>query len=94
MNRSSRAFRATLVNSIFGYTAQGLSVIAIPLYLSTLGAEGYGLMVTVLSFMGYFSFADAGLSWGSMVLIAHAHGRSNKAEIAHIVRHAILLAAG
>jgi O-antigen/teichoic acid export membrane protein len=94
MSRSFRALHSTLVNSAFGYAAQGLSIVAIPLYLSTLGTEGYGLMLTVLQCMGYLSFADAGLSWGSMVLIAHAHGRGSKTEIAHIVRHSIVLAIG
>jgi O-antigen/teichoic acid export membrane protein len=94
MNRTSRALHSTLVVSIFGYAAQGLSLVAIPLFLATVGAEGYGLMVTVMAFMGYLTFADAGLSWGSMILIAQAHGRGGKTEIAHIVRHSIVLAAG
>jgi len=94
MNRISRALRSTLVVSAFGYTAQALSLVAIPLFLGTVGAEGYGLMVTVMAFMGYLNFADAGLSWGSMILIAQAHGRGSKAEIAHVVRHAMVLAAG
>src|SRR5579871_2838854 len=94
MNRTSRALRSTVVVSAFGYAAQGLSLVAIPLFLSTVGAEGYGLMVTVLAFMGYLNFADAGLSWGSMILIAQAHGRNSKTEIAHIVRHSAVLAAG
>ncbi len=49
-------------------------------------------MVTVLAFTGYLNFADAGLSWGSMILIAHAHGRQDRAMIAHITRHSAVLA--
>ncbi|MGA3006557.1 MAG: oligosaccharide flippase family protein, partial [Opitutaceae bacterium] len=94
MNRSSRAFRSTLVVSGFSYATQGLSIVAVPLFLSTVGAEGYGLMLTVLSIVGYLNFADAGLSWGSMILIAQAHGRGGKTEIANIVRHSAVLAAG
>ncbi len=63
-------------------------------YLATLGAEGYGLMLTVLAFIGYLNFADAGLSWGSMVLIAHAHGQQDREKIAHITCHSAVLAAG
>ena len=73
--------------------AQALSLAAIPLYLTTIGAEGYGLMVTVMALMGYLGFADAGLSCGSMILIAQAHGREGRSEIAHIVRHSAVLAA-
>ncbi len=94
MSRSYRAFRSTVVVSLLGYCAQGLSLVAIPLFLKTVGAEGYGLMVTVMAFMGYLTFADAGLSWGSMILIAQAEGRGDRASIAHIVRHGVLLALG
>lgn len=93
MSRTARAFRTTLVVSAFGYAAQGLSLIAIPLFLSTVGVGAYGLMVTVMAFCGYLNFADAGLSWGSMILIAQAHGRGNNVQIAHVIRHAIVLAA-
>ncbi len=69
-------------------------MVAIPVFLATVGIDAYGLMVTVMAFSGYLNFADAGLSWGSMILIAQANGRGAKAEIAHVVRHAIMLAAG
>ena len=94
MNRFQKAFRATMIDSGFGYASQALSFFSLPLFLATLGAEGYGLMVTVLAFTGYLNFADAGLSWGSMVLIAHAHGQQDKDRIAHITRHSAVLAAG
>lgn len=93
-DREHRALRTTVVASTFGYLAQALSLVAIPLFLGTLGASGYGLMVTVMAFMGYLCFADAGLSWGSMILIAQAHGRDGKTEIAHIIRHSAVLAIG
>lgn len=94
MNRTSRATRATLLTTGFGYAAQALSVIAIPLYLRCLGAEGYGLIVTTMSFMGYLNFADAGLSWGSMILIGQANGRGDRALIGKIVRNSMVLATG
>ena len=94
MSRSLRAFRATVVVSGLGYVSQALSLVAIPLFLRIVGADGYGLMVTVMAFMGYVGFADAGLGWGSMVLIAQAHGRNDRAAIAHIMRHSAVLAAG
>jgi|SRR5271165_1949742 len=93
MSRFQRVLRATVIESGFGYAAQALSLVSLPLFLSTLGAGGYGLMVTVFAFTGYLNFADAGLSWGSMILIAHAHGRHDRAMIAHITRHSAVLAA-
>lgn len=94
MNRFQRAFDTTVVVTAFGYANQALSLFSLPLFLSTLGTGGYGLMITVLALMGYLGFADAGLSWGSMILIAQANGRGSRAEIAHIVRHSMVLALG
>ena len=93
LGRSTRALRSTLVVTGLGYTAQALSLVAIPLFLRTVGDTGYGLMVTVMALVGYLGFADAGLSWGSMILIAQSHGRGSTSEIAHVVRHSAVLAA-
>ena len=92
MNRNARAFRATALFTGFGYAAQALSLVAIPLYLRTIGADGYGLMVLTLTFMGYLNFADAGLSWGSMILVGQAHGRQDRPLIGKIVRNSVVLA--
>lgn len=94
MNRVSRAARAAILFTGFGYAAQALSLAAIPLYLSSIGANGYGLMVLTMSFMGYLNFADAGLSWGSMILIGQAHGLQDRALIGKIVRNSAVLATG
>lgn len=94
MKRESKAFFSTAVMAGFGYTAQLLSLFAIPLYLRTLGTENYGLMVTMAAFMGYLSFADAGLNWGTMILISHAAGRQSRDEIALVMRHSAVLALG
>jgi O-antigen/teichoic acid export membrane protein len=93
MSRTARAFQMTLATSGFGYAAQGLSLVAIPLFLGTVGVDAYGLMVTVMALTGYLNFADAGLSWGALILIAQANGRASQAEIASVLRHAVVLAA-
>jgi O-antigen/teichoic acid export membrane protein len=93
-SRFRRAFGTTAVVTGFGYASQLLSLVALPVYLTTLGPGGYGLMVTVMALMGYLAFADAGLSWGSMILIAQASGRDSRTEIAHVLRHSAVLAMG
>jgi len=75
------------------YVAQALSLVAVPLYLGTLGAESYGLVLAALALNGYLGFADAGFSWGSMILMGHAYGRRDREEMAHIFSHGLLLAA-
>ena len=93
MSRLRKAVRATLVVQFFSLAGAALSLIAVPLYLKWLGAERYGLMLTAFACAGYLMFSDAGLSWASMLLIAQAHGREDRAEIARIVRNSFTVAA-
>ena len=92
--RENRVARSTVVFTVFGYAGTVLSFVTVPLLLRWLGQENYGLMLTALAFMSYLSFADAGLNWGSVVLISEAHGRGDRVAIASIFRHSLVLALG
>ncbi|MFN7731667.1 MAG: lipopolysaccharide biosynthesis protein [Pirellula sp.] len=91
--RLKRAFAATVVTQAFNIVAMLLALISVPLYLHWLGDERYGLLLTGLAYGGFLMFADAGLSWSSMLLISQAKGRQNEEEVALIVRASIVLAA-
>lgn len=93
MSRLRKAARATVVVQLFSLAGAALSLVTVPLYLQWLGTERYGLMLTAFACAGYLMFSDAGLSWASMLLIAQAHGRDDRAEIARIVRNSVSLAA-
>lgn len=93
MTRLRKAARATLVAQTFNWIALGLSLITVPLYLSWLGQERYGVLLTGLAFASYLMFSDAGLNWASMLLIAQASGEDDHAKIASIVRNSFSLAA-
>jgi len=69
-----------------------LSLVAVPLYLQWLGQERYGLLLTGMAFGSYLMFADGGLTWASMLLIAEASGREDRVEIASIVKCSLSLA--
>jgi O-antigen/teichoic acid export membrane protein len=90
--REHRAFRATAVFTAFSYLGMAASFVSVPLLLRWLGRENYGLMLTALAFMNYLSFADAGLNPGSIVLISEAHGRGDRAAVANVFRHSVVLA--
>lgn len=91
--RLKRAFAATVVTQAFNIAAMLLALVSVPLYLKWLGEERYGLLLTGLAFGGFLMFADAGLSWSSMLLISQARGRKDEGEVACIVRASIVLAA-
>jgi O-antigen/teichoic acid export membrane protein len=90
--RFQRALAAMSVSQLFNILSTILGLISVPLYLTWLGNERYGLLLTGLAYGGLLMFADAGLSWSSMLLIAQARGRDDKYEIANIVRASIILA--
>jgi O-antigen/teichoic acid export membrane protein len=90
--RHRRALLSTLTASGFGYLMMAISFVTVPFYLKWLGVGAYGEFLTLLAFMGYLNFADAGLNWGALVLIGHAHGRRDKQEVATLYRHAMILA--
>ncbi|MEX0643458.1 MAG: lipopolysaccharide biosynthesis protein [Pirellulales bacterium] len=90
--RIRRAAGTVLVGQTFNVVGMLLSLIAVPLYLQWLGRDGYGLLLTGLAFAGYLTFANVGLSWASIILIAQASGKDDHGKIAAIVRNSISLA--
>jgi len=93
MSSLRKAAKATVAVQVFSGVSTLLSLITVPLYLSWLGQERYGLLLTGLAFSGYLMFSDAGLNWASMLLIARANGREERSRIASIVRNSFPLAA-
>lgn len=91
MGRLKRAMQATVVTQGFAITAMLLSLLTVPLYLQWLGDERYGVLLTGMAFASYLMFADAGLTWASILLIAQANGRGDRTEIAAIIRTNALL---
>jgi O-antigen/teichoic acid export membrane protein len=94
MTRIRKAAKAAMVNQAFAWTSLILSLFTVPLYLSWLGPERYGLLLTGVAFSSFLMFSDAGVNWASILLIAQASGREDKWGIASIVRTSFPLALG
>lgn len=66
------------------FMARGLSVlvslISVPLTLNYLGAERYGLWLTINSIVGVFTFADLGIGNGLLNVISDAFGKKDVAK--------------
>jgi O-antigen/teichoic acid export membrane protein len=52
-------------------------LITVPLTLSYLGTERYGMWMTISSLIAVLSFADLGMGNGLLNAVAHAHGRGD-----------------
>jgi O-antigen/teichoic acid export membrane protein len=91
-HRLWQAAKGTLTTQGFNGLRALLSLVAVPLYLTWLGAEGYGLVLTVLALRGYLMFADAGVGSAALLHIAAADGRGDSAGVSKTLRASFLLA--
>jgi O-antigen/teichoic acid export membrane protein len=76
-----RLRRAGLTSvAIIGSRAIGAvtTIISVPLTLSYLGTERYGLWMTISSLIAFLAFTDLGIGNGLLTAIAHAHGRKDR----------------
>lgn len=73
----------------------GTALISIPLTLHYLGAERFGLWMTISSLAALMAFADLGIANGVLNVVAEAHGRDDRAAIRRAIASglAILTAA-
>lgn len=96
--RSRERYRRVLLSGIATGVARGATlltlVIAVPLLLSHLGQERYGLWATLSSVMALFSFADLGLGSGLMNVVASAHAKNDRAAAAQSVATVFFLLCG
>lgn len=86
MSRVATAFKATVVLQLFELVALGISLVLVPLYLSKLGQEGYGLFLSGLTWASYLMFSNGGMSAATLILVSQAHGAGKPEDVARILR--------
>jgi O-antigen/teichoic acid export membrane protein len=83
-SRATERHRRVALSATAGAIAKGVSlltaVISVPITLSYLGVERYGLWMTISSLALVLSFADMGLGNGLLNAIAGADGKEDKDE--------------
>jgi len=72
----------------------GSALISIPMTLSYLGAERFGMWMTISSFIAVLAFADFGIANGVLNTVAAAHGRDDRAQIQRAISSGFLLLLG
>jgi O-antigen/teichoic acid export membrane protein len=80
--RSHHRYKRAIMNGITSLMAKlvvlATTIISVPLTYHYLGAERYGLWMTVTSVVLFLGFADFGVGNGLTASIAAAHGRDNQ----------------
>lgn len=74
--RRSKAVQRAARAGIAARTISVLCTLAqVPIALRYLGAEGFGLWITLSSIAGLLQFGDLGLNLGAKTILAHAYGK-------------------
>jgi len=76
-------------------TARGLgfaaAIVTVPITLGYLGAERYGMWMTISSMIALLGFTDLGIGNGLLNAIAHAHGTGDREDAARKVSSALVM---
>ncbi len=79
--RAKERDRRILITAATSVGAKGASVAAsivlVPLILNYLGAERYGLWMTISSFVPLMGFTDLGVGFGLLNAVSEAHGKND-----------------
>jgi O-antigen/teichoic acid export membrane protein len=92
---STRRWRRIMQAATAGATGRivslACSLVQVPIALSHLGPDAFGLWMTLTSMVALANFADLGLGLGLQNLISRAHGRDAHEELATVFRTGFLL---
>jgi len=90
--RAKERYRRMIFSTLASAGAKVVSIstalISVPLTLHYLGAERYGMWMTISSFIAILSFADLGMGNGLLNRVAAAHGRGDRLAIRELVSSA------
>lgn len=96
--RSRERYRRAALTAVTGGASRAVSLvtmlIAIPLALGYLGAERYGVAVTITALTSMLVFADFGLGNGLMNLVANAAGRDDETRVRRSISSAFFMLCG
>lgn len=96
--RSKERYRRVVLTAGSTFVNRGVTVltglISIPLTVHYLGAERYGLWMTISSVVAFLAFSDLGLGNGLLNAISRANGLDNQAEAVTAVSSVFFILSG
>jgi O-antigen/teichoic acid export membrane protein len=89
--RQRRIALSALASALAKAISVSTALISVPLTLNYLGAERYGMWMTMSSLIAMLSFADLGIGNGLLTSVASAHGQDDRGEIRAYVSSAYFI---
>ena len=93
-SRSHRVVHTALVAMLSRATSILGAFITIPMIVSYLGPDRYGLWMTLSSLVVWLALADGGVTIGLIALVSHAHGTDDSMRIRMLFSAAYAVTAG
>ena len=92
--RQRRVLLSAIASALAKLISVSTALISVPLTLNYLGAERYGMWMTMSSLIAMLSFADLGIGNGLLSSVATAHGEDDRTRIGGYVSsgYCVLLA--
>lgn len=95
---SRSRWRRALITTLTNFGARGLSIltglVSVPLTLGYLGAERYGVWMTISSVVVLLVFADLGLGSGVVNAVSQSDGADDRQQAAEVVSSAFFMLSG
>jgi O-antigen/teichoic acid export membrane protein len=95
--RAQERYRRAALTALVSYGARGVTLVttlvSVPLTLSYLGLERYGMWMTISSIIAMLSFTDFGIGNGLLNSIAETNGRGDTDQAAGFVSSALAILA-
>lgn len=95
--RAQERYRRAALTALVSYGARGVTLVttlvSVPLTLSYLGLERYGMWMTISSIIALLSFTDFGIGNGLLNSIAETNGRGDTDQAARFVSSALAMLA-
>jgi O-antigen/teichoic acid export membrane protein len=96
--RAKERYRRVALTAVSGGLAKGLTfftqLVSIPLVVRYLGAERYGLWITITSVVILLGFADLGIGIGVLNAVSEAYGRNDRSAARTYVSNGFFLLLG
>ncbi len=89
--RHRRAALTAAAAALAKMVAVGTALISIPLTLHYLGAERFGMWMTISSLVALLAFADFGIANGVLNVVAEAHGRDDGSAVRRAIASGLAL---
>lgn len=93
--RSNERHRRIALTAVTSAAAKAITIVTsfvtVPLTLNYLGAERYGLWMTISSVIAMMAFADFGIGNGLMNAVAEAYGKNDKDALKQHIANAMVI---